>query len=289
MTDARPGVGARPLPIGALTLPAAVQEAVRAAAVPAPGQLFRARWGEVSRFVLLVRAIDEAWIVAPVTLDPELATDEANLLGPEDTDFEVPVAVWLGLAASIPAIALERSVGQLRISMAELRRSPEGRRVRSPLDERAMERAILQDDLADLAAAVAPQERGLAELLDGLGLDALERVGIPTAEAYVLLRGERPVTRQEAELLAPHAGVQAAELMAAGPRLSEEVVRRVLEHEEVAPLVRRLAEREARSAAEAGAPALHTAYALAARETGTGDIDLVARMVQYLKAVLGDE
>ena len=289
MTDMRPGDGAVPLPIGALTLPSSVQEALRATTVPAPGQLVRAKWGEVARFVLLVRAIEEDWIVAPVTLDPELATDEANLLGPEETDFEVPVAVWLDLAVRVRPIVLERGVGQLRISVTEARRAPTGRRVRSPLDERAMERAVLQDDLADLAAAVAPQERGLAELLDGLDLDALGSVGIPTAEAYVLLRGERPVTPQEAALLAPLAGVAAEELMAAGPRLPDEVVHRVLTDPAVAPLVRRLAEQEELSAADAGEPAVQAAYAYAARETGRGEADLVARTVQYLKALLRDE
>lgn len=290
MADASPSDGPPPPPpIGALTLPTAVQEAVRADVAPAPGRLFRVRWGKVSRFVLVVRAVEEAWVVAPVSLDPELATEEASLLGPDDTDFEVPVAVWLGLAVRVPVIVLDRSVGQLRISMSDLRRAPEGRRVRNPLDERAMEQAVLQDDLAELAAAVAPLERGLAELLDGLDLDALEQVGIPTAEAYVLLRGERPVTPREAQLLAPLAGVSTEELIAAGPALSEDVVRTVLVNEEVAPLVRRLAEREATSEAEVGGRVLRTVYTLAARETGPGEIDWVARMVQYLKAVLGDE
>lgn len=280
---------ARPLPIGALTLPGAVTAAARAGAAPAPGQIVRARWGEVSRFVLLVRAVEEGWLVAPVTLDPELATDEAYLIGAEDTDFEVPVAVWLDIATSVPAAGLERHVGQLRISIPELLRRPTGRRVRTPLDERAMELAMLRDDLADLAAAVPPQERTLAELLGGLDLARLEEAGVPTARAFVLLRGDRPVTDEEAAMLAPLAGVTAAELVAAGPRATEEEVRRVLEDPEVAQLMRRLAERSGQPVEDVAGPVVQKQYALAARETGTSAADVVARLVQYLKALLGDE
>lgn len=271
-------------------LPAAVRARAASGATPpepAPGQLWRAVWKEVSRFVLVVRVEADGVFVAPVSLDPTLATDDAFLLAPGESDFEVPLAVWLGLTKPVPPRVLQRSVGQVHLTVEVIRKSPQGRPLVSVLEDRAMEVADLKDDMAELAAAAAA-DRTLAELLSAVRLEAMRSAGVPVPLALALQRGERPVSPEQAEVLAPLSGVSAAELLAANPPLPKEVVRQ-LDSKEGRVWVLRYAEARGLPQAEAREVVGYGGYALAARESRSAPTDWLARIAQYVRARLGDD
>lgn len=268
-------------------LPAAVAEAWAATPPePAPGQLWRAVWNEVARFVLVVRLEGHGMFVAPVSLYPALATDDAYLLQAGESDFGVPLAVWLGLARSVPRRVLQQSVGQVHLSVEVIRKSPRGRALVSVLEDRAIEAAELEDDMAELVAAPAAV-RTLAELLSPVPLEAMRSAGIPLALGLALHRGERLISPEQAEVLAPLAGVTASELVAANPPLPVAVVAE-LDSEAGRTWVLRLAAERSLPEAEARELVGYGAYALAARESRSAPTDWLARIAQYVRARLGD-
>jgi plasmid maintenance system antidote protein VapI len=252
-----------------------------------PGQLWRARWEDVSVFVVVLRTEGSSVDVAPVSLDVELATDSAVLLEPGETDFDVPVAVWLELRAAVPERVLEQYAGTVHLAVDALRKAPQGRPVLTPLDDRAMEVAVLGDDMDELAAAPA-HDATLQELLAPVGLQQLVELGVPTQLALALSRGLRPLTPELAAKIAPVAGVTPETLLRANPPLSADVVRD-LDSTEGRELVSRLASHRGVPEADARLMAGYGAYALAARETGRGDVDWTARIAAYVTAVLDDE
>jgi hypothetical protein len=151
-------------------------EAVRAACFAAPpalaaGQIWRACLDDVARFVLVLVvepsanpygqqtgvqsrppvAVRDAVLVAPVTLDIEMATEEAFLLNADDSDFDIPIAVWLPLRRYIPQRVMDRYAGNLHIATPAIRQAPTGSRLISVLEDRAMEFAVVADDMDELA------------------------------------------------------------------------------------------------------------------------------------------
>lgn len=272
----------------ALELPTAVRAAwTGTAPTPAPGQLWRAHWEEVSRFVVVLRTAAATAEVAPISLDVELATDDAFLLAPGETDFDVPVAVWLGLRAAVPIRVLEQYAGTAHLDVDALRKAPQGRPVLTALDDRAMEVAVLGDDMDELAAAPAA-DATLQELLSAVTIRQLTEVGVPTPLALALSRGLRPITPELAAKVAPLARTSPELLLRANPALPAEVVRD-LEAPHVRDLVAQLAAQRGIPETDARLMAGYGAYALAARETGTGSVDWSARIASYVRALLGDE
>lgn len=272
----------------ALELPAAVRAACTGAApAPAPRQLWRAHWKDVSRLVVVLRAKAATAEVAPVSVDVELATDYAVLLRSAETDFDVPVAVWLGLRAAVPVRVLEQYAGTVHLGIGALLKAPQGRPVVTPLDDRAMEVAVLGDDMDDLAAAPAA-DATLQELLSGVALQQLVDVGVSTQLALALSRGLRPLTPELAARVAPLIGATPEVLLRANPPLPAEVVRD-LDSEPVRELVSELAARRGMPEDDARLMAGYGGYALAARETGAGSVDWAARISAYARGLLGDE
>jgi hypothetical protein len=269
-----------------LRLPAAVEAAwTSPPPAPAPGQFWRAVHDEVARFVLILAADGEMADVAPVTLDTELTTDEAFIADAAVTDLAVPLAVWLPLRRPVPRQVLERYAGDLHMSVDAVRKLPTGRPLISVLEDRAMERAVLEDDMNDLAAAV-PATATLAELLAEIPLPQLQAAGYPLPLVLQLRRGLRAVTDIEAERLAPLAGVSPGALLAANPPLPERLVRD-LDSDEGRGLVEQYKSGRGESAERARLAVGYGAYALAARETDKGDVNWLARIQRYVQAVLG--
>lgn len=254
---------------------------------PAPGQLWRARWEDVSIFVVVLRTEGSSVDVAPVSLDVELATDSAVLLEPGETDFDVPVAVWLELRAAVPERVLEQYAGTVHLAVDALRKAPQGRPVLTPQDDRAMEVAVLGDDMDELAAAPA-HGATLQELLAPVGLQQLVGLGVPTQLALALSRGLRLLTPELAAKIAPVAGTTPEALLRANPPLPADVLRD-LDSAEGRELVSRLAAHRDIPEADARLMAGYGAYALAARETGRGHVDWTARIAAYVTAVLDDD
>jgi hypothetical protein len=225
--------------------------------------------------------------VAPVSLDVELATEDAFLLDAGETDFDVPVAVWLGLKAVVPARVLAHYAGSVHLAVDALRKAPQGRPVLSPLDERAMEAAVLGDDMDELAAVPAT-DATLQELLSTVTIKQLVELQIPTPHALALSRGLRPLTPEQAAKVAPLVGTTPEVLLRANPPLPADLLRE-LAAADVQVLVSQLAARRGISENDARLMAGFGAYALAARETGPGSRDWSARIVAYVTALLGDE
>lgn len=274
--------------IRAAVLPDAVRSAwAGVRPTPAPAQLWRAQWDEVARFVVVLHTEGLMAEVAPVSLDVELATEDAFLLDAGETDFDVPVAVWLGLKAVVPVRVLAQYAGSVHLAVDSLRKAPQGRPMLSPLDERAMEAAVLGDDMDELALVPAT-DATLQEILSKVTIKQLVEVQIPTPHALALSRGLRPLTPEQAARVAPLAGMTPEALLRANPPLPAEVLRG-LAAADVQGLVSQLAVQKGIPEDDARLLAGYGAYALAARETGPGSVDWSTRVVAYVRALLGDE
>lgn len=199
----------------------------------------------------------------------------------------MPVAVWLGLKAVVPVRVLAQYAGSVHLAVDSLRKAPQGRPVLTPLDERAMEAAVLGDDMDELSAVPAA-DATLQELLSKVTIKQLAELQIPTPHALALSRGLRPLTPEQAAKVAPLAATTPEALLRANPPLPAEVLRD-LAAAEVEGLVSQLAGQRGISEDDARLMAGYGAYALAARETGHGSVDWSARIVAYVRALLGDE
>lgn len=270
-----------------LRLPAAVRASLNDERPPImSGQLWRARWGEVSRFVLVLRIEGTHVFVAPVSVEPELATDDAHLLEAGETDFGVPTAVWLRLTTPVAAQVLQQRVGHVHLPVDALPKAPQGRPLVSALEDRAMERAVLADDMAELAQ-VPVADKSLSELLAPVAIETMHRAGFSVPLALALRRGDRPLTPEQAELLAPLAGASVGELLAASPPLPSGL-ESDLDAVEGRAWVSRLADDLSVSEQEARNIVGYGAYGLAARETGTSASGWAGRIEQYVRARLSD-
>jgi hypothetical protein len=268
-----------------IRLPEAVETAwTSPPLVPRPGQLWRAVNDDVARFVLVLVAGDGMIDVAPVTLDVERTTDEAYIAEAGLSDLEVPVAVWLRLRRPVERLVLDRYVGNVRVAVDEIRNLPTGPPVTSVLEDRAMERAVLADDMDELSAASAARAT-LVEILAKVPLPEMQAAGFPVPLALQLRRGLRAVSEEQAERLAPLAGVSAATLLAANPPLPADLVR-YLDSDVGRSFVEQYLEARGGETRLARLAVGYGAYALAARETDRDEIDWLARIQRYVQAVL---
>lgn len=286
MPDAQEPVDDRLLQLlEGVRLPAAVEAAwTSKPLVATPGQFWRTEHDQVARLVLVLRAEGDRVDIAPITLDPELTTDEAFIAEADLTDLQVPVAVWLPLRRAVSRKLLDRHIGDLHVPVDAIRRFPTGRPLLSPLEDRAMERAELEDDMDELSASAAADS--LDDLLVNVSLPQLQAAGFPLPLVLQLRRGLRALSEEEAERLAPLAGVTPARLLTANPALPERLLRDL-----DSAVGRAFVEQYQR--ARGGDPEVarlsvgYGAYALAARETEKGDIDWLARIKRYVQVVLG--
>lgn len=271
--------------IAAVELPAPVR-AAWAAQRPAvaAGQLWRAHVHDINRFVVILQTEGALAEVAPVTVDVDLATDDAYLLEAAESDFDVPVAVWLAVKDTIPVRVLEQYVGGVHFAVDALRKAPHGRPLVSALDDRAMEVAILRDDMEELAAAAAT-EVTLQELLSRTTVKQLVDLQIPTPHALELFRGRRALTPEQAAKVAELVGTTAEVLLRANPPLPPDLLQD-LDAPELRELVSQLAEQRGLSQDEARLTAGYGAYALAARQAGAGEWS--SRLAAYLRARLSE-
>jgi hypothetical protein len=270
----------------ALVVPDAVQEAWQASPQrPAAGQVRRALWGDITRFVVVLNTEGEYAEVAPLSLDPDLASDEAYRLEAGESDLGVEAAVWLGLKTTVPIRVLERSVGAVHIPVDSLRKLPAGTAIRDIFDPRADERAVLADDMDELAAAPAA-EPSLKDLLANVSGADMRAVGLAPQLVLALRRGQQAVTPEQAELLAPLAGVTAEALLTSNPALPEDLVAD-LDSAAGRRWVAALAEERQLSVDDARRNVGYGAYALAAREQ-RGRTVWIDRIEHYVRSRLTD-
>lgn len=194
---------------------------------PAPGQLWRARWGTVTQMLLILDAPARSVRTAPVTLDMDLADDTAVVLPAEANDITVPLVVWLGDATSLPIRVLDRFLGLVTIDPREVPSARSGLPVLTTADDRAVNRARLQDALdVFVAARWAPGGDGsLGEILGRADPKRLrEALELPDRVVIALRRGRTPLTPEQAVRLAPVVEESVENLLAANPVLPDDLV-----------------------------------------------------------------
>ena len=164
----------------------------------AVGQLWRGSWGPTTCLIVVLETPQDRYVlVAAASSEP--FGDEHSLTVQTDVDL-MPVA-WGSVTASIKLFTLEHrlgdltteSLGHLRQTVANHGTSPHWPRISSPLDDRILERAELEDSLLRLAEAEwAPQAsvRSLADQATAAGIDVVDvrkALNIPPGEARNLL------------------------------------------------------------------------------------------------------
>jgi hypothetical protein len=270
------------------------------------GQVWRARWEEVSMLVLVLDVAAREVSAVPVTIDPPGEDESSVVVDGSRTAFGVDATVWAGLVSWVPVRVLERVVdawdddivgctaartqGQPAPAAAGVRA---GQSVRSALEPDAEVQAGLTDDLEYLqqAPALPVQESGqpggnLASLLgDRLDLKALcSALKMPQPEVMKLLRGKIPLPPDQIDAVASATGLPAGQIARTIRPLPADLVYAV-EHPRWRSVWVRRARRLGVSEAQARLSGGYGTFALAARETGGGVADWDARLRQFL----GDE
>ncbi|HUY44181.1 MAG TPA: hypothetical protein VMV92_00425 [Streptosporangiaceae bacterium] len=268
------------------------------------GQVWRARWEDISVLVLILAIEGRDVRAAPVTIDPPADDDHSLVLEGQSTAFGVDTTVWAGLAGTVPIRVLERPVDACSDEVIQWTRSasegrpgdvPAGARqghlISSELDPAALARAEIADDLEALrqapglpAAAPGQQPRGLASLL-GTQLDLASlctALDLPQPEVMKILRGKAPLTAGQIEMIARVTGLTAERVAASVRPLPLGLVVR-MEH----PRWRHTWQERARtyrvSESEARLAGSYGAYSLAARQTGGGEPDWDERLRRFLR------
>lgn len=267
---------------------------------PAPGQVWRARWGEVARLVLLLEAEDRLWNVVPVSVEPTGEDESSLVVDGSRTAFEVEVTAWAGLCRSIPTGTLSRIVDQWDHDVSDWCRStadgiaveaPPGTRPGHPIsvagDSSSSTRDTLADDLEVLAEAplvptsstsavnlrVAAKSVGLAAVVSALGL--------PQPEVMLILQRKRPVTAEQASALASLFKLPAQEITAAAGALPVDLAVE-LEQPRWRSTWRRLARRFSGDEVMARLTAGYGTFGMAYRQTGVSAPDWRGRVGQWL-------
>lgn len=208
-------------------------------ALPEPrvDQIWRARWEKTATAVLLLADPANSGVrVAVVTFDPDLADSNAIVTSANGTTIGVPAVLWLDAAQTIPLATLDTYLGEVttpspqgQLAADELRHFRETPAKETPAKRinNGVMRASVVDDLDALATASwVPKTGGdITQLLAGVRNSALAEVlGVTTADALRLKRGQRPLQADEATKLARLTGHPVEELVAAANALPGVVI-----------------------------------------------------------------
>lgn len=264
-----------------------------------PGQLWRARRGSRSLLVLIC-AVDGAVVqLAPVTIDDGSNADAVDLPA-SASELAAPLTVWPYLSASVPMRTLEQYSGQLMLDYpggdvldGVIKAGRPGPATASATDPTLVLAARMLDTLDELATAPLPRGTGeLPSLLKGAGLGVRELgelLQVPGAAVLELRRGQRAISGEQAQTLAPMVGRGEEELLAANPSPPEPLVvwmSRPPQRRRVAKLAKAKGLDEDRAFAHA----TFSSFALAARTAGDRDDESVwaALGERYFQSVLDD-
>jgi hypothetical protein len=267
---------------------------------PAPGQIWRARWGEVAEAILLLDVKENAVETVPVTFDDEEADAGAGILTESDSSLGTSVVLWLDISNVLPMRVLERCLGsvdprvssrrQLGATVGEL---PRGEAVVYASDPRREVRAELEDRLEELSHAewIGAGSGDLGVILAGHGLTPsglAARLNVPVPRAMSILRGQAAVTEEEAERLADVTGRSASDLLASNPVPPAGIVL-LLDQPSRRSQVLMFAAKRGIPEVEARRRAAFGTWALAARQTGESLApEWSSRLDRYFEVVLGE-
>lgn len=276
----------------AATLPSSVRRAwADRPPTPTPGQVWRARWGTVTQLLLILDAPARSVRAASVTLDPDLADDTAVILPADSGDLTVPLVVWLGDATSLSFRILDRFLGSVSIDLREVPDACRGRPILTPADERAVHRACLQDVLdVFVAARWAPDGDGnLGEILGTISSNRLsETLELPDRAVIALRRGRTWLTPEQAERLAPVVEETVENLLAANPRLPDDLIAD-LDLPAYRAKVNMLARQRGIDEVEAWLTAGYSVAGVALRQTEGNAPSWQERLDRYFEVVLDEQ
>lgn len=292
MNDSDATPGARLLrAVAKAAVPSAVREAwTSTPPTPEAGQVWRARWDETAQALLILEVEQSRIRAAPVSFDTEMADDSAVVLNASYTWLGVGAVVWIDLAQELPVRVLDRWGGRVAVPLDVLAKLPRGSAVLNAMDDRALVKAELMDAMETFASARwAPEGDGsLGERLVSLGIQRIiELLGCRTDEALALMRGQQPLTEEQAEVMGPELGASPDELLLANPPLPPKLVDD-LDPPHWRAKVIQLARLRDVGEPEAWRTAGYGTYALAARQTDRGEPAWEERIAQYFAGVLGE-
>jgi hypothetical protein len=267
------------------------------------GQVWRARWDQVSLLVLILTVEDRDVLAAPVTIDPPVEDSHCLVVNGSSTAFGVDATVWAALATSVPVRVLERVIDTWSDDVARWisttteglpESAPAGARRghggESELDPVASFRAELADDVESLrqapglpAEALGRTTPDLASLLgDQLDLASLcTSLGMRQPDMMKLLRGKVPLTLEQINTVARVTGLATEQIAQTVRPLPFDLVI-AAEHPRWRHTWHERARRQHTSEAEARLSGSYGAFALAARETGGTGRDWDERLRRFL-------
>lgn len=269
---------------------------------PAPGQIWRARWGGVAEAVLLITAQGNAVETLPVTFDDEEADAGAVLVDKSDSTLDTGIVIWFDIQTTLPTRVLERHLGSVSARLSNLDWShlvdgmdglERGEELVYDSDPRRAVRAELEDRLEELSRAdwLGAGSGELGQILRDAGLtpSALaDTLDIPVQRSMSILRGQVAITQEEAERLSKAVGRTAAELLASNPVPPADIVS-LLDQPGRRSQILMFAEKRGIPEIEARREAAFGTLALAARQTGdTKAPEWGSRLDRYFEVVLGE-
>jgi len=267
------------------------------------GQVWRARWDDVSVLLLILATEARDVLAAPVSIDPPAEDERCIVIDASSTAFAVEATVWADMAGSVPVRVLERAVDQWNETIADwiLQRSgsggdlPQGVRPGRPISDEfgpsALVRAEIADDLDALvrapglpAATPGEQRQDLASLLRGkLDLAALcAALDLPQPKVIRIVRGKEPLTTDQMAVVASITGLTTEQVAQSVRPLPLGLVVKA-EHPRWRPAWQQRARTYGITEAQARLTASYGAYALAARETRGGEPDWDQRLREFLR------
>lgn len=267
---------------------------------PTPGQLWRARWGELRELLLVLDIGDDIVTAAPVSLDDRYVDEQVVVLAPEQASLEVSVAVWLGLIRPLPMCVLDRQLGATALDVTATAwadravdtGAARGREAINPLDPLNEVRSRLVDAMEVLAGAQwAPAGTGdLAGILARESISPQQLVdvlAVSPQRALALRRGKAAATAEDAAALSSLLRITESQVLEANPAPTKRTVRELSRPRRRAQVVQ-LAARRGSDERSAWQTVAYGIDALAARQPGElSQQAWVDRVDRYLQVLLG--
>ncbi|MEV4081563.1 hypothetical protein ACGFJC_12965 [Nonomuraea fuscirosea] len=297
--DGEQGLGRLMAAVSTVRIPDKVRAVVQAEpGDPAPGQLWRARWGEIVE-LLLITEVDVSAVAMPVMLDDCVADARTLVLAADQTSLAVTLAVWMDLARHLPMYILDRQIGTVAVDVSRSGWESDaiaggaryGSGPVSAADPRHEVRARLEDAMREFAEAKwAPSGSGdLARLMAAASLSPqrlIDAMGISPQRALALRRGQVAVDDAEARVLAPLLGITEEAVLEANASPPAALVVQLSRPRRRAQVMR-LARKRGISEHSAWLAATYGVNAQAARQTGKSqDPGWEERIDRYFQVTL---
>jgi hypothetical protein len=270
----------------------------------APGQLWRTAWEHTSVLVIVMAARSSNIIVAPLTVDPPAEDETCLVIARSATIIDAEMTLWIELECDLPLRVFDTLLDQLAPSFVDsvcqftkltdfesplIRRGRSADSIFSSVNDI---KADLIDDLDELRQSPTLPVRShesatpSLETLLGKGFKVsklaadLRPLGLDQSAVMDLVRGKRPVTPEEAEVVATSTGTPAEVVLQAVQPFPADFVAEV-ERPYWRSTWRVRAKEDHVDETTARLRESYDMFARAARETGTTEPNWAARLAQF--------